>query len=97
LGCRTSKCFRAKKTDSGRLSRGRSYANTGRVYDVVLKDNHIRAKVEGNYEPYYSTSMDFIPFSKEEIKTIKDILEQNPLILASIINGELPELFLELL
>lgn len=86
-----------RKTDFGRLGRGRTYANTGRVYDVSVHKSHIRAKVEGNYNPYYSTSMDFTPFRKDEIESIKSILEKNPLILASIINGELPESFLDLL
>ena len=86
-----------QKTDYGRLGRGRTYANTGRVYDVSVTDSHIRAKVEGNYSPYYSTSMDFTPFSKDEIESIKTILEKNPLILASIMNGDLPESFLNLL
>lgn len=86
-----------RKTDYGRLGRGRTYANTGRVYDVSVKESHIRAKVEGNYNPYYSTSMDFTPFAKDEVESIKSILEKNPLILASIMNGELPKSFLNLL
>ena len=86
-----------RKTDYGRLGRGRTYANTGRVYDVSVKKSHIGAKVEGNYSPYYSTDMDFTPFSKDEIESIKTILEDNPLILASIMNGDLPESFLKLL
>ncbi len=84
-----------RKTDSGRLRRGKTYANTGRVYDVSVKDSHIKAKVKGNYSPYYATSMDFTPFNKDEIATIKTILEENPLILASIMNGNLPETFLK--
>ena len=86
-----------QKTDSGRLARGKTYANTGRVYDVVVKSSHIKAKVEGNYSPYYATSMDFKAFSKDEIANIKNILEDNPLILASIMNGDLSQKFLELL
>ena len=86
-----------QKTDWGRLGRGKTYANTGRVYDVSVKNSHIGAKVEGNYNPYYTTGMDFNPFSKDEIETIKSILEKNPLILASIMNGNLPKTFLELL
>jgi len=86
-----------RKTDFGRLGRGRTYANTGRVYNVSVKESHIRAKVEGNYNPYYSTSMDFTPFGKDEIESIKTILENNPLILASIMNGKLPKSFLTLL
>jgi len=34
-----------QKTDSGRLGRGRTYANTGRVYDVVVKDNQNMGQV----------------------------------------------------
>ncbi|MEA3455904.1 MAG: DEAD/DEAH box helicase, partial [Campylobacterota bacterium] len=83
-----------QKTDYGRLGRGRTYANTGRVYDISIEDNHISAKVEGNYSPYYSTSMDFPPFSKADIDKIKKILDENPLILAEIMNGRLPESFL---
>ncbi|NEW59846.1 hypothetical protein GSY74_01005, partial [Sulfurovum sp. bin170] len=86
-----------QKTDYGRLGRGKTYANTGKVYNVSVKDSHIKARVRGNYSPYYSTSMDFTPFSKDEIETIKNILEKNPLILASIMNGDLPEAFLNLL
>lgn len=83
------------KTDSGRLGRGRTYANTGRVYDITLKGSHIGAKVTGNYAPYYSVGMDFTPFSKKDIEAIKGILDQNPLVLASIMHGDLPELFLK--
>jgi len=86
-----------RKTDYGRLGRGKTYANTGRVYNITVADRHIRARVVGNYSPYYSTSMDFDPFSRQEIESIKTILEENPLTLASIINGNLPKSFLNLL
>jgi len=85
------------KTDSGRLSRGKSYANTGKVYDVLVEDSHIAAKVEGNYSPFYSTNMDFGAFSIKEIESIKQILEKHPLVLASIMNGNLSKDFLLLL
>ncbi len=42
-----------RETDSGRLSRGKSYANTGKVYDIKLQDKRIAAKVKGNYHPFY--------------------------------------------
>jgi len=83
-----------QKTDAGRLGRGKTYANTDKVYDVVVKDSHIKAKVAGNYSPYYSTSMDFNAFSPDEIEVIKTILEEHPLVLASVTNGRLPEDFL---
>ena len=56
-----------QKTDYGRLGRGKTYANRGRVYDIAIENNHITAKVEGNYNPYYNTGMDFPPFSKDDI------------------------------
>jgi len=37
-----------QKTDSGRLGRGKTYANTGKVYNISVKDSHIKAKVKGN-------------------------------------------------
>ncbi len=83
-----------QKTDYGRLGRGRTYANTGKVYGVTITENHLTAKVRGNYKPYYRTGMDFPPFSKDEISTIRKILDDNPLILAEIMNGKLPESFL---
>ena len=85
------------KTDYGRLSRGKTYANTGKVTSVTVQDSHIKAKVKGNYNPYYHTSMDFTPFSSEEIATIQSILNKHPILLASIMNGELPKVFLEYL
>lgn len=40
-------------TDPGRLGRGRSYANNGRVKEHVLKDGAVRAKVRGSINPYF--------------------------------------------
>lgn len=84
-----------QKTDYGRLGRGKTYANTGRVYDVSVEGNRISAKVYGNYSPYYQTGMEFPPFTKKEIASIKKILDESPLILARIMNGDLPVEFLE--
>ena len=84
-----------RETDSGRLSRGRTYANTGRVYDVKLQANRIEAKVEGNYSPYYQTALNFIPFAKGDKQFVIDHIDANPLILAEIINGKLSDELLE--
>ncbi len=79
----------ARETDSGRLGRGKSYANTGKVYDVSLQEQVISAKVAGNYEPYYETSLIFRPFAKGDKKFILDHIDENPLLLADIINAKL--------
>ena len=78
-----------RETDSGRLSRGRSYANTGRVYDIQLKAKRIEAKVEGNYSPYYQTALVFQPLPKGDKQCIIDYIDAHPLVLAEIINGRL--------
>ena len=38
-----------------RIPRGKSYANTGKVYMVNIpeKDHEISARVEGHYDPFY--------------------------------------------
>ena len=81
------------ETDSGRLSRGKSYANTGKVYDIKLQDRRITAKVRGNYQPFYQTALNFTPFAKGDKQFIIDHINENPLILAEIMNAKLsPEL-----
>jgi len=82
-----------RETDSGRLSRGKSYANTGKVYDIKLQDKRIAAKIKGNYHPFYQTALNFTPFAKGDKQFIIDHINENPLILAEIMNAKLsPEL-----
>jgi SNF2 family DNA or RNA helicase/uncharacterized Zn finger protein len=78
-----------RETDSGRLSRGKSYANTGKVYDIKLQDKRIAAKVRGNYQPFYQTALNFTPFVKGDKQFIIDHINENPLILAQIMNAKL--------
>ncbi|MBD1866164.1 SWIM zinc finger family protein [Cyanobacteria bacterium FACHB-471] len=40
-------------TDSGRLSRGRSYASGGKVKSFEIKDGVVTAKVKGSVNPYF--------------------------------------------
>lgn len=40
-------------TDSARLARGRSYANSNRIKSWTLKDGEISAQIRGNTNPYY--------------------------------------------
>lgn len=86
-----------EQTDDGRLSRGKSYANTGKVYDVSLSANTISAKVKGNYKPYYKTKLFFHEFSKGDKRFITEHIEKNPLILAQIIRSKLSSEILQFL
>ncbi|MCL2067790.1 MAG: DEAD/DEAH box helicase [Treponema sp.] len=76
-----------------RLDRGRTYANTGRVLSLDLKDGRATAKVEGNYMPFYRVQIAFPPL-KEKEQVYKMIEDDTPL-LARIAAGELPETFLQ--
>lgn len=85
------------ETDDGRLGRGKTYANTGRIYNVKLKDGEIYAKVKGNYRSYYVSGLIFEPFAKGDRELIVKYIEQNPMILAHITNGQMPEIMLDFL
>jgi superfamily II DNA or RNA helicase len=75
-----------------RLGRGKTYANTGRVLSLELQDGKAIAKVEGNYRPFYRVEIDF-PALKEREKVYR-MIEEDPVLLARIAAGELPEEFL---
>ncbi len=79
-----------RSTDSGRLSRGKTYANTGKVYAVELDKNGINAKVKGNFSPFYKVSMAFEILNNEQKNTIIKFIDANPFVLASIMKGSLP-------
>lgn len=46
-------CSLESFTDSGRLSRGRSYARGNKVKSFEIKDGSVKAKVRGTVNPYY--------------------------------------------
>ena len=78
-------------THENRISRGKTYANTGRVYDITYNGNIVSAKVEGNYSPYYSVNILFKSFNKAEKEIIAGIINNSPTILSALLNKELPE------
>ena len=43
----------------GRVSRGKSYANTGKVDSLVITGNKVAARVAGHYDPWYYISLTF--------------------------------------
>lgn len=85
------------ETDFGRLSRGKSYANTEKVYDIKLQERCISAKVRGNYQPFYQTALNFTPFAKGDKQFIIDHIDANPLMLAQIMNAKLSSELLDFL
>jgi len=77
----------------GRLDRGRTYANTGKVLSLKLETGRAVAKVKGNYRPSYQVEIIFPPLKEAEL--VYKMIEDDPLLLAHIASGELPETFLQ--
>ncbi len=75
-------------SDSSRLPRGRTYANNGSVRDIQIEANVIRAQVQGSY--LYDVEIEIPKFSKQEQKQLGDLIAENPVILSSLLNRELP-------
>jgi SNF2 family DNA or RNA helicase/uncharacterized Zn finger protein len=78
-----------------RIGRGKTYASVGKIADIEINSGKISAKVKGNYKPYYNVNLEFSEFSEYVRKKIIGIIEKNPLIIGEIINGKLPDAFLE--
>lgn len=76
---------------TNRLPRGKSYANTGKVYDIALNGNIITGKVEGNYQKYYETKLKLQSFTLDEKELIAQVINNYPSILTGLLNKKLPE------
>jgi superfamily II DNA or RNA helicase len=79
----------------GRLDRGRTYANTGRVERLAVKGCEVTAKVAGNYRPFYKVEIRFKPLPQREKEALDAYFEENPLALAAIQSGSMPDGFIE--
>ena len=78
-----------------RLPRGKTYANTGRAYDIDIKGNVITAKVKGSRPRPYSVKVILKGFKDEEKATVRDIINKSATIRSALINKKLPPSFLE--
>ena len=76
---------------TNRIGRGRTYANTGRVFDINISANAVTAKVKGNYRNHYNVVIKFNEFSEKQKDKILEIVYKNPSVLAALLNHKLPE------
>lgn len=83
--------------DAGRLSRGKTYANTGKVTSLVITECSVAAKVKGHYAPWYHIYLKFPPLSGTSTKIIRSLLENNPIELAGLRAGIMTPAFIETL
>ncbi|ELS01512.1 hypothetical protein Xen7305DRAFT_00012160 [Xenococcus sp. PCC 7305] len=86
-------------TDSGRLQRGRSYANGGKVKSFDIDGNRITAVVRGSVNPYfgvykeptYIISIEITPIAKAKWDLIVEKLSSKASIISRLLLNEVPE------
>jgi len=76
--------------DSGRLSRGRSYARQGQVLDIVFSTGIITAPVQGSRRTPYLVRIELVPLSDRQWDVVLDALADQALYSAQLLNGEMP-------
>ncbi len=88
-----------KIMDSGRLSRGRSYARGGKVKSFEIKDGLISAKVRGSVNPYfgvhkeplYSTTIEFEPISPANWSAAIAYIASKASLISRLMLNEIPD------
>lgn len=72
---------------TGRIERGRTYANTGKVDSLHINGTVIAARVAGHYDPWYYVTIKISPLSDTNRKKAEKILKDHPLDFAALENG----------
>lgn len=88
-----------KFTDSGRLSRGRSYASGGKVKSFEIKDGIVTAKVRGSVNPYfgvykeplYTTTIEFQPISAAKWAEAIALISSKASLISRLLLNEIPD------
>lgn len=77
--------------NANRIPRGKIYANTGKVYRIETDTNRglIKARVKGNYDPFYSVQIRLQRFTQEEIDKLVTAIADSPVVLAHLSAREL--------
>lgn len=76
--------------DSGRLSRGKSYARQGQVLSIDVQAGKVQAKVQGSHSDPYRVKIEIPVLAESQWQTIQAALEASPLPLARMLAGEMP-------
>lgn len=77
-----------------RLERGKTYANTGKVTKFEIDGTSVKARVKGRSSPYYTVVIRFPKLSGADRDVVSELAGEDPVMLARIASGELPDSFL---
>jgi len=77
--------------DSGRLSRGRSYARKGQVLSIEETKDGIAARVQGSLRTPYKIKIQMSPLTDSEWDRVIDALSEQAIFTAQFLAGEMPQ------
>jgi len=77
--------------DSGRLSRGRTYARAGRTHDLVVKGGRVTAKVTGSRATPYTITIALTQLDAAAWKQVIDCLAKKAQFSAELLAGQMPQ------
>lgn len=88
-----------KSSDAGRLSRGRSYANNGKITQFKIKDGVVDARVRGSInayfgvykEPLYTTTIEFHPISAAKWSAAIALIASKASLISRLLLNEIPD------
>jgi uncharacterized Zn finger protein len=76
--------------DSGRLSRGRSYARRGQVMNVDIAPGQVTSRVQGSRRTPYKVNIQLKPLRDQQWDKVLDALAEQAIFAAQLLNGEMP-------
>ena len=74
-----------------RLGRGKSYARSGQVADLLITTKGVSAKVQGSGSKPYTVVIRLTPYSEEQKATLASKLVAKPIYSAQLLSGEMSE------
>lgn len=77
--------------DSGRLSRGRTYARSGHVAEITVTPGEITAKVHGSQPRPYTSTVYIRPFTEREWERLLDTVAAKAVHLAALLDRDMPQ------
>jgi uncharacterized Zn finger protein len=77
--------------DSGRLTRGRSYARKGQVLSIEETKEGIAARVQGSQRSPYKIKIQIAPLSDAQWEKVIDTLAEQAIFTAQLLAGEMPQ------
>jgi len=77
--------------DSGRLSRGRTYARKGQVLSIEETKTGVAARVQGSRRTPYKITIQIAPLTDAQWEKLIDALAEQAIFTAQLLAGEMPQ------